>query len=247
LIWFIYDFSTYSFGIYSSTILTNILGDNASHAKSFGWNVVINLFYIPGAMLGSFFSDMVGPRYALAIGVTAQGIVGFIMAGLYKTLAMPHNIGGFVVVYGIFLSLGELGPGDNIGLLASKTCATGVRGQYYAIAAALGKVGAFVGTYVFPYIEAAGGSDKVASAQYPFYVSSALCILSAFLALFCLPHVGQDTITTEDIKFRAYLESKGWDTNQLGMLHAESVEEGISRRDGGAGEKQGEADVSSSL
>jgi hypothetical protein len=52
--------------------------------------------------------------------------------------------------------------------------------------------------------------------------------LSAFLAVFCLPHIGQDTITTEDIKFRAYLESKGWDTRQLGLLKGESVESAYS-------------------
>lgn len=158
---------------------------------------------------------MVGPRHALAIGVTLQALVGFLMAGLYNTLAQPGNVAGFAIVFGIFLSLGEFGPGDNIGLIASKTCATGVRGQYYAIAAAFGKIGAFVGTYVFKYIEDAGGS-ATASAQYPFYVSSSLCVLTAFLALFCLPHIGQDTITTEDIKFREYLESQGWDTAQMG-------------------------------
>ena len=38
--------------------------------------------------------------------------------------------------------LGEMGPGDNIGLVASKTSATGIRGEYYAIAAAMGKIGA---------------------------------------------------------------------------------------------------------
>ena len=169
-------------------------------------------------MLGSVFSDWVGPRYALAIGVLAQALVGFIMAGLYPHLAKPENVAAFAVVYGIFLSLGELGPGDNIGLVASKTCATGVRGQYYAIAAAFGKIGAFVGTYIFPYIEKAGGSNTNATAQYPFYVSSSFCVLMAFISLFCLPHIGQDTITTEDIKFRAYLESKGWDVSQLGLV-----------------------------
>jgi hypothetical protein len=56
----------------------------------------------------------------------------------------------FVVVYGIFLALGEVGPGDNIGLIASKTSATAIRGQYYGIAGAMGNVGAFVGTYLFP-------------------------------------------------------------------------------------------------
>jgi len=174
-------------------------------------------------MGGSFFSDWIGPRWALAWGMFAQGIVGFIMAGLYKQLSEPKNIAAFAVVFGIFLSLGEVGAGDNIGLVASKTSATGVRGQYYAIAAAFGKIGAFVGTYVFPYIEAAGGND-VTSAQYPFYVSSSLCIFSAALAVFCLPSIGQDTITYEDLRFREYLESKGWDTRQLGLLKGESVE-----------------------
>ncbi|KAF5516658.1 Glycerophosphodiester transporter GIT2 [Colletotrichum siamense] len=224
LIWFIYDFSAYSFGIYSSTILSNIYGDTAPLTTVFGWNTVINLFYIPGTMLGAPASDWLGPRYALALGVFLQAIVGFIMAGDYFNLSQPGMVGGFVVVYGVFLALGEFGPGNNIGLLAAKTCATGIRGKYYGIAAAIGKIGAFVGTWVFPYIQAAAGDNAVATAQYPFWVSSSLCVLSAALALFCLPHIGQDTIALEDARFRAYLEANGYDTRQLGLKKGESVE-----------------------
>lgn len=166
-------------------------------------------------MFGSVLSDWIGPKYALAAGSLAQALVGFIMAGLFPHLAKPENVAAFCVVYGIFLSLGEVGPGDNIGLVASKTCATGVRGQYYATAAAIGKIGAFIGAYIFPIIEAAGGSSVDATAQYPFYVSSSGCVLMVAIVM-CLPHIGQDTIQSEDIKFRAYLESQGWDTNQLG-------------------------------
>ena len=176
---------------------------------------------IPGTMLGAPISDRIGPRYTLALGVTLQAIVGFIMAACYTRLAQPHMVGAFAVVYGIFQSLGELGPGNNIGLLAAKTCATGVRGQYYGIAAAIGKVGAFVGTLIFPYIIAAGGDSEVRSAQYPFWVSSSLCVLSAALVLFLLPNVGQDTITDEDKRFRAYLEANGYDTRQLGLKKGE--------------------------
>lgn len=35
-------------------------------------------------------------------------------------------------------------------MLAAKSGPTAVRGQYYGIAAAVGKIGAFVGTWVFP-------------------------------------------------------------------------------------------------
>ncbi|KAI0968270.1 putative MFS phospholipid transporter [Xylaria arbuscula] len=225
LIWFIYDFSTYAFGLYSTPILANIYGSEAPLTTVFGWNTVINLFYIPGTMIGAPISDRLGPRYTLILGFLLQSVVGFIMAGTYAKLSQPHVIGAFVVVYGIFLSLGELGPGNNIGLLAAKTCATGVRGQYYGIAAAIGKIGAFVGVYVFPYISKAGGSsDSNAYYQYPFFVSSSLCIFAASLAFFFLPHIGQDTITHEDAKFREYLTANGWDVRQLGLKTGESIE-----------------------
>ncbi|KZF21016.1 MFS general substrate transporter [Xylona heveae TC161] len=223
-IWFIYDFSAYSFGIYSSKIVDIILGSSPPLWKSFGWTTVIYLFYMPGCILGSFVSDWIGPRATLAYGVLAQAIVGFIMAGCYNLLATPSHVAGFVVVYGIFLSLGELGPGDNIGLAASKTCATSVRGQYYAIAAALGKVGAFVGTKVFPII-ISNAPNEATGGQHAFWVSSSLCVFSAFLAFFCLPHIAQDTIVTEDIRFREYLLQHGYDTSKMGVveLQAESV------------------------
>lgn len=79
----------------------------------------------------------------------------------------------------------------------------------------MGHIGAFVGTYVFPSIVAAAGNNVVKQGQYPFYVSCALCFLSAIVALF-LPNIGQNTIEDEDIRFRAYLEANGYDTSTLG-------------------------------
>jgi hypothetical protein len=54
-----------------------------------------------------------------------------------------------LTVDGLFLSFGEFGPGDNIGLIAAKIPATAIRGQFYGIAAAMGKIGAFAGAYAF--------------------------------------------------------------------------------------------------
>lgn len=90
----------------------------------------------------------------------------------------------------IFLALGEFGPGDNIGLCAAKTSATAIRGQYYSYAAAIGKIGAFVGTYVLPIVQK-NAPNAVRAGQDPFFVSSSLCIFSAFLAYFLLPQINQ--------------------------------------------------------
>ncbi|KAF3035515.1 hypothetical protein E8E11_003038 [Didymella keratinophila] len=221
IIWFIYDFSAYSFGIYGSTILANLLGEETALWKSFAWNILLNFFYTPGALAGAFVADLsyMGPKKTLFIGVTLQGIVGFIMAGCYPWLGKPENVAGFVVVYGIFLAFGEFGPGDNIGLIASKTCATGIRGQYYGIAAAVGKIGAFAGSYALDAIQTAAGDDKIAAGRNPFFVASALALLAAGLVLL-LPHIGQDTIDEEDIKFRDYLRSNGYDTSKMGLESA---------------------------
>ncbi|ORX92796.1 glycerophosphodiester transporter [Clohesyomyces aquaticus] len=219
IIWFIYDFSAYSFGIYSTSILANLLGPTAPLWKSLAWNILINFFYTPGALAGAFVADLpsMGPKRTLFIGVVLQGIIGFIMAGCYPYLNKPSNVAGFVVIYGIFLALGEFGPGDNIGLLASKTCATGIRGQYYGIAAAMGKIGAFAGSYALDAIQKHAGEDEVAKGRNPFFVASTLAFLAAGLVCL-LPPVGQDTIDMEDLKFREYLLANGFDTSKIGLV-----------------------------
>lgn len=104
-IWFIYDFLTYPFSIYSSAWL-EVIAPNRSLWQNFGWSCLINFFYLPGALLGSFTSDWMGPKLALAVFVMAQGALGFIMAGCYEWLKEPHYVGAFVVIYGLFLALG---------------------------------------------------------------------------------------------------------------------------------------------
>ena len=109
IIWFLYDFSAYSFGIYSSSILNNVIpnavlspllsthfANEQTLYTSLGWNVVILLFYIPGAAAGAFATDYLGPKYTLALGVFLQAIFGFIMSGLYSRLVT--EIGAFVVM-----------------------------------------------------------------------------------------------------------------------------------------------------
>ncbi|KAK0235873.1 MFS Git1p-related glycerophosphoinositol and glycerophosphocholine permease [Armillaria nabsnona] len=231
--WFLYDFIVYPFGIYSSTVVNNITGGSEKLSIVFGWNVVIkypflsfyssvkltvhgSLFYIPGTLLGAFVVDYLGPKWTMIVGLLSQAIIGFIMSGCYEQLA--SHVAAFAVVYGIFLSFGELGPGNNIGLLASKSSPTAIRGQFYGIAAAVGKVGAFVGTWAFPpMIDAFGGEDTTRGNTGPFWVGSGLAILSAIVTYFFIKPLSHDGMIQEDIAFRQYLESKGYDTSQMGL------------------------------
>jgi MFS family permease len=220
--WFIYDFITYPFGIYSSIVVNNITGGSTALTVVFGWNVVINLFYMPGTIIGAFVVDYLGPKYTMITGLLLQALIGFIMSGLYAPLT--RHIGAFAVVYGIFLSFGELGPGNCLGLLASKSGPTAVRGQFYGAAAAVGKIGAFVGTWVFPVIiNDFGGSSSERGNTGPFWIGSGLAILSALITFFFIRPLTNDGMVVEDNEFREYLEANGYDISAMGLTDTTSV------------------------
>jgi hypothetical protein len=55
----------------------------------------------------------------------------------------------------------------------------------------------------------------VKGGQYQFYVGSGLALFSALLA-FLLPDISQDVVAEEDIRFRAFLVQRGYDTGLMG-------------------------------
>ncbi|CAE6440464.1 unnamed protein product [Rhizoctonia solani] len=235
--WFLYDFITYPFSIYSSTVIDSIIGDTDSLYVIFGWNVVINLFYIPGTVIGAFLVDYLTPKYAMITGLLCQAIIGFGMSGGYEHL--KNHIAGFAVLYGIFLSFGELGPGNCLGLLASKSGPTAVRGQFYGIAAAIGKIGAFVGTWVFPpMIDAFGGPSSVRGNTGPFWVGSGLAILSALITFAFIRPLTHDGMLDEDTKFREYLVNHGYDVSKMGLASPTNEVSSVEAQTPGEVEKE---------
>jgi Sugar (and other) transporter len=118
--------------------------------KALGYSALIILFYVPGGLLGALCSDAIGPKWCIVIGTIIQAVFGLILGLKYE--ALSKNIGGFIAVYGLFLTFGEFGLGDNIGLFSAKASPTCVRGRFYGLTAASGKCGAFIGTYVFPLV-----------------------------------------------------------------------------------------------
>ncbi|KAI0661552.1 metabolite transporter [Cubamyces menziesii] len=223
--WFIYDFITYPFGLYTSTVTNTITGGNDSLSVVFGWSVVINLFYIPGTVGGAFVVDYLGPKYTMILGLVSQAIIGFIMSGLYTQLT--NHIAAFAVVYGIFLSFGELGPGNCLGMLAAKSGPTAVRGQFYGIAAAIGKIGAFGGTWAWQRIvddfQNRHPNDPNIGNTGPFWIGSGLAIFSAIITFLFIRPLSHDGMAEEDRQFREYLEAHGYDTSQMGLMESETT------------------------
>jgi len=183
--------------------------------KTLGFSTCILMFYLPGAAAGAYFSDIIGPKWCIVIGTSLQAFIGLMLGIFYRQLT--ENVGWFIFVYGMFLACGEFGLGDNLGLTAAKSSATCVRGRFYGLAAAMGKVGAFTGTYVFPLIiKRFGGEDTVMGKAGPCYVACGLAVTAALVCLFCFPKLSQDCLVQEDRKFRMILEANGYQTERMG-------------------------------
>ncbi|KAF8421499.1 hypothetical protein EV426DRAFT_551442, partial [Tirmania nivea] len=126
---------------------------------------------------------------------------------------LKENLIAFVVLYRLFLSCGEFGPPDNVGLLAAKFSATGVRGRCYGIATARGKIAAFVGSWVFPILVVGRGLREQGMGIK--YEASVLgrefnVLVNGDLGLLGVKKVGQDIVKEYGQRFRGHLEEKGY-------------------------------------
>ncbi|RFU27243.1 hypothetical protein B7463_g9090, partial [Scytalidium lignicola] len=204
--WFLYNYISYPFGLFASTILERLnVGD--SLVKNMGWGTVINCFYIPGALIGGVLSDRIGRRRTMALGFFIQAILGFILGGALAPI--QSILGLFIVLYGLFLTLGEVGPGATIILASSESFPTSIRGQCLGIIAAFGKAGAAIGTAVFRPILASYGDSVYKGNQAVFLIGSAFAFAGAITSWFIIPDISTK-LDNEDEAWKQYLHDQGY-------------------------------------
>ncbi|KJK65105.1 MFS like protein [Aspergillus parasiticus SU-1] len=211
LAWFCYDFVTYPFGIFSSTIIQQLMTDNST-VQNIGYGTVINCFYLPGCLLGGYLMDKIGRKQNMTLGFMLWAIWGFILGGALHPIQSVFPL--FVVMYGIFMALGEMGPGVSTFLCAAESFPTPLRGHFLGFAAAVGKAGASIGTEVFTPIQ--NSFDTTAKGQQAvFLIASAFTVVGGLIAWFLIPDMSRE-LEDEDARFKAYLEENGYDVSHYG-------------------------------
>ncbi|EWZ46257.1 major facilitator superfamily domain-containing protein [Fusarium oxysporum Fo47] len=205
LAWFFYDFVTYPFGIFSSTIIAT-LNPNDTLQQNIGFGTVVNCFYLPGCVVGGLLMDRIGRRQTMTLGFLGWTILGFIIGGALSPIQSVFPL--FIVLYGIFNALGEMGPGVATFLCAAESFPTPLRGHFLGFAAAMGKAGAAIGTQAFTPIQDSF-SDKQRGIQAVFLIGAAFAAVGGLVAWFLIPDKDKE-LESEDAQFRLYLEQNGY-------------------------------------
>lgn len=207
--WFVYDFISYPNGVFSSVIISQVSAGQPMIITS-AWNILLYAFYLPGCLTGAYLVDKIGRKQTLTLGLISLGVVGMIIGGAFVPLS-TNCFPVFVILYGLFLALAEMGPGNTMGLLSMESFPSSVRGTGYGIAAAFGKVGATVGTVAF------GPMKENLGLRAPFLVGSAIAIVTGVFAWFAFQDIGPGGLDEEDAAFKQYLRDNGYDTSLMGL------------------------------
>lgn len=150
--------------------------------------------------------DRIGRKQTMTLGFFLWALWGFVLGGAIRPIQTVFPL--FVVMYGIFNALGEMGPGVATFLCAAESFPTPLRGHFLGWAAAVGKAGASIGTQVFTPIQ--NSFDTVEQGQQAvFLIGSAFCVVGGLISWFLIPDMSRE-LETEDARFRAYLEEHGY-------------------------------------
>lgn len=157
--------------------------------------------------------DRIGRKQTMALGFFLWAVWAFIIGGALHPIQSLFPL--FVVMYGIFQALGEMGPGVATFLCGAESFPTPLRGHFLGFAAAVGKAGASIGTEVFTPIQNRFHTTQKGQ-QAVFLIGSAFCIVGALITWFLIPDMSRE-LETEDARFKAFLEENGFDITSYGV------------------------------
>ncbi|KAJ5128175.1 hypothetical protein N7448_008954 [Penicillium atrosanguineum] len=221
--WFLYDVIIYPFNLLAPTLVAGF-SSNTSLLQTIGWSALINSFALPGAFIGALLMDRIGRKQTYALGWAIAAVFGFIIGGaMFK---LQHIFPLFVVLYGLMQTCLALGPGDCNFLVSSESFPTPLRGHFLGFAAAIGKVGAAVGTSALTPV-VSSFETKMEGQRALFLIGSAISVLGTLVVWFLIPG-HPDALDDEDVKFRRYLEDNGYDTSHMGLKSEKNIESSVT-------------------
>lgn len=149
--WLVFDYAYYGNTIGMPVILNHFTKGAASPMiASTAWNVIIfGIFAVPGYVAAFMLSDRIGRKRLQMIGFTLMGLM-FLLLGVIPGL--QNSILPFAIVFGMSYFFAEFGPNVTTFVLAAELYPVNLRTTGHGISAGCGKIGAFIGVFLFPII-----------------------------------------------------------------------------------------------
>jgi MFS family permease len=109
---------------------------------------------LPGYIFGILYLDRIGHRRLQRIGFAAMGACFAIIAVIP---GMTTTVAPFLLVYGVSYFFTQFGPNMTTFVIPSEVFPVALRATGHGISAGIGKLGAFIGVFLFPVLQTSFG------------------------------------------------------------------------------------------
>jgi len=173
--WLFFDIAYYGMNIFAPTILKSIFPPGAPLATIAVRAAILPICGIAGTLVGIPLLGVIGPRILNAAGLIVAAFLYILFVYMQQ-----HNAGSSAL-FGILCSLFFVlkgAPDIATYVLPVMSFPRSVRATYHGRSGSAGKVGAMLGTFIFPLLFDSGGLQLV------FMIEAVACIVSAAFGLF---------------------------------------------------------------
>jgi len=152
--WFLLDYAYYGNTISTPQILS-LISPNASTMTKIAIQLAIFVVAaVPGYVLAIARLDRIGHRRLQLLGFAMMAVCFLIIAAVpgMTTMVVP-----FLLVYGVSYFFTEFGPNMTTFVMPSELYPVNMRATGHGISAGIGKLGAFIGVFLFPLLQTSLG------------------------------------------------------------------------------------------
>ncbi len=147
--WFLLDVAFYGNGV-SSVMIINALKPHASLSVHTAISACLFLlFAVPGYALAAKYVDKIGRKPLQYIGFFMMALMYFLIAFIPD---LSHFMWLFIGLFGVSFFFVNFGPNTTTFLIPAEIYPTNIRARAHGISAAVGKLGAFFGAFLLPFL-----------------------------------------------------------------------------------------------
>ena len=149
--WFVFDYAYYGNTLSLPVILKGV-DPSADLLAKLTWSLVMFVvFAVPGYALAVLKMDRFGHRRLQFVGFAVLAAAFLLLSAVP---ALTASVGAFVAVFGLSYFFVEFGPNTTTFVLPSEVFPVSSRTTGHGIAAGIGKLGAFLGVFLVPALDA---------------------------------------------------------------------------------------------
>ena len=152
--WFLLDYAYYGNTISTPQIIA-LISPHSSTMTAIALQLgIFVVFAVPGYALAISRLDRIGHRKLQLIGFAMMGLC---FAALSLVPGMTTMVAPFLLVYGLSYFFTEFGPNMTTFVMPSEVFPVTMRATGHGISAGIGKLGAFIGVFLFPILQSSLG------------------------------------------------------------------------------------------